>query len=85
MALSQQRICLTARLPADLVEKARELAGTRSTSLNQLIQEALRKEIAAYRRELAREGYAYYAKEDAAEAEEGMDDWIEIVESDGGY
>ena len=85
MTSRSNTVNFTTRIPEGLAEQARELAKSRSISLNGLIQEVLKKEIAARRREIALEGYAEFAEENAREAEEGMDDWIEIVESDGGY
>ena len=70
----------TTRLSARLAEEAKQLAEKRRVSLNRLVTQSLEKELAAERLMLAREGYAHYATVDAAEAEEGMAEWSELVE-----
>ncbi len=67
-------INFTTRLPAKLAEEAKKLAKRRAKSLNQLIAEAVKAELDRERDKLALEGYAYYAKEDAHETEEGFDE-----------
>ncbi|MCD6283289.1 hypothetical protein J7J84_06790 [bacterium] len=74
----------TTRLSARLANEAKRLAAKRRVSLNRLVAESLEKELAAERLKLAREGYAHYAAVDAAEAEEGMAEWSELMELDDG-
>ena len=71
---------LTARLASELAAEAKQLARARKVSLNRLIADAVRRELDREKLKLAAEGYAHYAAEDAAEAEEGMDEWSELLE-----
>ncbi|OPX23763.1 MAG: hypothetical protein B1H03_00635 [Planctomycetales bacterium 4484_113] len=71
---------LTTRLSSKLAAEAKRLARSRNVSLNRLIADALRSELEREKLKLAREGYAYYAAEDAAEVEQGMAEWSELLE-----
>ena len=73
---------ITLRLPTWLYNAAKMLAEEKGISLNQFITEALKKEIKADRIRLAREGYAEFAHEAHAEAEEGMAEWSGMLERD---
>jgi predicted transcriptional regulator len=75
-------VAITLRLPTELYLAAKQIAEARQISLNQLINEAVKKAVRAERLELAREGYAEYSCEDAAELEEGMAEWSGMLERD---